>query len=209
MSVTIDQIKQLLEKRDAGVLKDARALKSAVFVPFIEKDNELHILFEVRSKRLTHQPGEICFPGGKVDKSDLTEEITAKRELCEELGLTEDDFTSIAPLDVLVTPFRGTIFPFVGQILSPENISPSEHEVEEVFTVPLSFLLQNKPKTYNMNIHFEPDENFPFDHIPNREAYTKRTHTFPEIFYFYNQYVIWGLTARILHHLIELIKLKH
>ncbi|WP_216829066.1 NUDIX hydrolase [Alkalihalobacterium elongatum] len=209
MSVTLDQIKQLLAKRQAGVLKDARALKSAVFVPIIEKDNELHILFEVRSKQLTHQPGEICFPGGKVDVTDPSEEETAKRELCEELGLTEGDITSIAPLDVLVTPFRGTIFPFVGQILSPNNIIPSEDEVEETFTVPLSFLLETTPKTYNMNIHFEPDENFPFDLIPNREAYTKRTHTFPEIFYFYENYVIWGLTARILHHLLELIKSKH
>ncbi|MFV8826801.1 NUDIX hydrolase [Alkalihalobacterium sp. APHAB7] len=206
MSVNLDQIKQLLAKRDAGVLKDSRALKSAVFVPIIEKDHELHILFEVRSKQLSRQPGEICFPGGKIDVTDPSEEETAKRELCEELGLTDADIATIAPLDVLVTPFRGTIFPFVGQILSPEKVSPSEHEVEEVFTVPLSFLLETEPKMYNMNIHFEPDENFPFDRIPNREAYTKRTHSFPEFFYFYDQYVIWGLTARILQHFIELIK---
>ncbi|OLO38812.1 coenzyme A pyrophosphatase [Alkalihalophilus pseudofirmus] len=209
MSVTIDQIKQKLAQREAGVL-DARSSKSAVFVPFIEKDNELHILFQVRSKQLTHQPGEVCFPGGRVDLTDTSEEETAKRELCEELGLSEADITSIAPLDVLVTPFRGTIFPYVGQILSPNNISPSEHEVEEIFTVPLSFLLQTEPELYKMNIHFEPDENFPFDLIPNREAYTtKRTQTIPELFYFYDQYVIWGLTARILHHLIELIKSEH
>ncbi|WP_238458019.1 NUDIX hydrolase [Alkalihalobacterium alkalinitrilicum] len=209
MSVTIDQIKQKLAQREAGVL-DARSSKSAVFVPFIEKDKELHILFQVRSKQLTHQPGEVCFPGGRVDLTDTSEEATAKRELCEELGLSEADITSIAPLDVLVTPFRGTIFPYVGQILSPNNISPSEHEVEEIFTVPLSFLLQTEPELYKMNIHFEPDENFPFDLIPNREAYTtKRTQTIPELFYFYDQYVIWGLTARILHHLIELIKSEH
>lgn len=195
-----------LKNRERNVLVQKSTMKSAVMIPLIEKDNELYILFEVRSKNLKKQPGEICFPGGKVDKTDTNEEETARRELCEELGLSMEEIETIAPLDVLVTPFRGVIYPFVGEIKTPEFISPNKEEVEEIFLVPLTFLLENKPKTYEMNIHFEPDKDFPFHLIPNEKSYQKRTQRLTEIFYFYNNYVIWGLTAKILTHFLELVK---
>lgn len=44
----------------------------AVLVPVIHKDGEEHLVFEVRSSKLDWQPGEICFPGGRIDKTDAS-----------------------------------------------------------------------------------------------------------------------------------------
>lgn len=205
MSIHLEQIEKIFTNRNAGYLRDSRTMQSAVFIPLFMKNEELHVLFEVRSMKLKTQPGEICFPGGKIDPSDENEEMTAKRELCEELGLTTADIETIAPLDILVTPYRGTIFPYLGQITSPEKIQPNE-EVEEVFAVPLQFLLDSTPLTYKMKVSFEPDDDFPLDIIANKEAYKKRTSTNVELFYRYEKYVIWGLTGRILHHFLEQVR---
>lgn len=196
----LTHLKKDLKDREAAILVPKNTMHAAIFVPLIEKDNELYILFEVRAKHLKKQPGEVCFPGGKVDETDLNEEEAAIRELCEELGLEQKDIEVFAPLDVLVTPFRGIIYPFVGEIKKPELISPNKGEVEEVFLVPLSYLLETEPKQFQMNIHFEADNDFPFDLIANKKSYQNRKQSSIELFYFYNQYVIWGLTARVLQH---------
>ncbi len=71
-------------------------------LPLIQEDGETHVLFEVRAKTLRIQPGEICFPDGRVDEEDRNEEETAIRETCEELGVKKTDVEIAAPLDVLV-----------------------------------------------------------------------------------------------------------
>ena len=68
------EISKVIEKlagRQPEILGHEQLLKYAVLLPLIEVHNETHILFEVRSMSLRRQPGEICFPGGKVDPEDL------------------------------------------------------------------------------------------------------------------------------------------
>ncbi|WP_078552712.1 NUDIX hydrolase [Bacillus alkalicellulosilyticus] len=202
----LQQVLDTLENRPVSILGNRSFMKSAVMLPLIQKEDGLHVLFEIRALHLNSQPGEICFPGGKVDTSDDDVEATATRELCEELGLEKQMVTCYAQLDVLVTPFRGIIYPFVGEIIKPEHIRPNPDEVAKTFTVPLSHLLHTKPEVYDMNISFDAGPTFPFDKIPNKLAYNKRTHTVSEFFYYYEDYVIWGLTAKILHHFLELLK---
>lgn len=202
----LESILATIKNRKAQILGHRNFFKSAVMIPLIKREDDFYILFEVRSLQLKHQPGEICFPGGKFDKSDINEEFTAKRELCEELGLHFHDVETIAPLDILVTPFRGIIYPFVGEIINPHKISPNQAEVSETFLVPLTHLRNNEPEKYKMNIHLEPNEHFPFQIIPNRKSYERRTYESTEYFYYYKDYVIWGITAKILHHFLELMK---
>lgn len=202
----MDAVFSALINRKAHILGHQQSFKSSVMLPLIQREDDTYILFEVRSLKLKHQPGEICFPGGKFDAEDQSMEFTAKRELCEELGLEFDDVKTIAPLDILITPFRGIIYPYVGEIIRPEKIAPNEAEVSEIFYVPLTYLLNTHPETYTMNIHLEPDEQFPYQAIPNGDKYRKRSYKTVEYFYYYNDYVIWGLTAKILHHFLELIK---
>lgn len=206
MSSSFDVIKSSLINRSVDFIGHEQAMKSAVILPLIEKNSEIHILFQVRSEKLNNQPSEIGFPGGKIDRSDANAEAAAKRELREELGIKGGDFEVVAPLDVLVTPFRGVIYPFLGIISPQAQMKINENEVAEVFTVPLQYLLTNEPKTYEMNMHIEPSANFPLDAIANGHSYKGRKNILVEYFYYYDRFVIWGITARILRHFLSLLE---
>jgi peroxisomal coenzyme A diphosphatase NUDT7 len=204
--LSVSSIVSKLEGRQPGVLGQKTTKHSAILLPLVEVNDELSVLFEVRSEHLKSQPGEICFPGGRIDSTDLNAEAAAVRELSEELGVNEDLVEVIAPLDYLVTPFRGVIYPFVGKVEDISKIQPNEAEVAATFTVPLNYLYNQEPKMYEMGITFEPASDFPFHLIPNRKTYNARTQSVQELFYFYEDYVIWGLTARVLNHFLTLTK---
>jgi coenzyme A diphosphatase NUDT7 len=198
-------ITKKLQDRDVHVLDHQLYFKSAVMVPLIEKEDALHIVFEVRSKHLRRQPGEICLPGGRVDKEDGSPLHTAIRETCEELGIFARDIEPIAALDFL--PSSGSIiYPYVGRLLDEVDIQANPDEVAEVFYVPIDFFLKTIPDRYDLHIQLQPQEGFPFHLISNGKDYNWRTGVIPEYFYTYNGYVIWGLTARIIYHFISVIK---
>jgi 8-oxo-dGTP pyrophosphatase MutT (NUDIX family) len=201
----LSAIKRQLTNRKSGIL-GSQAMQSAVIVPLVYVKGELSILFEVRSKKLTKQPGEICFPGGRIDKTDPTPEAAAIRELTEEIGLSEKSINIIAPLDVLVTPFRGIIYPFIGDLQNLDQLKINHDEVDHTFTVPLSYLYEHEPDVHSMKLWFEPSVDFPIDKVPNKRSYSNRYNEIPEYFYYYQDYVIWGLTARILCHFLDITK---
>lgn len=197
-------IKERLADRQSKILGSEEYFKSAVLLPLIVKEDGIHVLFEVRSRMLRRQPGEVCFPGGKIDREDESPEQAALRETCEELGIKKEDMEVIGPLDYMVTPFQTAIYPFAGWIKNPDAIVPNEGEVGEVFTVPLSFFEKNKPDRYDIHFKVEPEQGFPYHLIENGEDYNWRTGKMPEYFYQYEGKVIWGLTARILYHFLSL-----
>lgn len=206
MRLDLSSIENVFKNRNVNVLGHEQMKVSSVLVPLLEKDGDLHILFQVRGKKLRSQPGEICFPGGRVEREDKNETETAIRETCEELGLNREQIKVVAPLDLCINPFHAIIYPFVGVILEPEAIRPHEMEVEEVFTVPLEYLLNYKPKLHPVKFQVKLDESFPYHLIPNGKSYKWRTRQVPEYFYLYDKYVIWGLTARILTNFLTVIK---
>lgn len=179
--------------------------KYAVLLPLIEKENEIHILFEVRSMKLRSQPGDICFPGGKIDKGDPDERYSAIRETSEELGLPEGFISDVLPLDYMVSDYGRIVYPFVGRITGTEQIMPNPDEVAEVFTVPLSYFLHTKPDQYKVHLQVTPEKDFPFDLIAGGKNYNWRDRHIIEFFYKYDGRAIWGLTAKILAHFIALI----
>ncbi|WP_269410673.1 NUDIX hydrolase [Lentibacillus daqui] len=179
--------------------------KHAILLPLIEKNNEVHILFEVRSMKLRSQPGDICFPGGKIDPTDPDPEYCAIRETTDELGISKTSIENISPLDYIVADNGRMIFPFTGTIKNAEQINPSQAEVGEIFTVPLSYFLQVKPEIYKVYFKVIPADDFPFDLIVGGEDYNWQVRHKDELFYQYNGKVIWGLTARILYHFLHLI----
>ncbi|GGB38612.1 coenzyme A pyrophosphatase [Lentibacillus populi] len=194
-----------LTDRQPSILGYEQFRKHAVLLPLIEKNNETHILFEVRSMKLRSQPGDICFPGGKIDKADSTPRQCAIRETTEELGITETNIKDVSPLDYIVSDFGRIIFPFAGRITNPELIKPNISEVGEVFTVPLPYFLSTKPDRYNVQVKVVPEADFPFDLIVGGKNYNWRHYQVDELFYQYNGKVIWGLTAKILNHFISLL----
>ncbi|ETI68160.1 NUDIX hydrolase [Neobacillus vireti] len=195
-----------LKRHNPVILGSEKFAKYAVMLPLIEKEDGIHVLFEVRSLELRRQPGEICFPGGKVDLEDKDERETAIRETMEELGISGENITEVYPLDFMVSPFGMLVYPYTGFISHSELIQPNPAEVGEIFTVPLSFFINKEPEIYHIEFKVVPEEKFPFDLIVGGQNYNWRTRGIEEYFYVYEGRTIWGMTARILAHFIEIIR---
>lgn len=193
-----------LAGREPKIMDYDRYFRSAVTVPIVNIDGADHILFEVRSDTIKRQPGEISFPGGAMEDTDKDSMETALRETSEELGLPRKAMSIIAPLDIVITPFNLMIFPYICKISDYNAINPSSEEVKEIFCVPIDYFILNEPKTYYVSVKVVPSADFPYNLIPNGDNYKWRTSQYPEHFYVYKGYVIWGLTARILLNFLEL-----
>lgn len=200
---------QSLAGRKAQLLDDEKAIKSSVILPLVEDAGKgLSVLFEIRSQDLKGQPGEICFPGGHMEEDDENPQETALRETSEELGVDRSNIEVICPLDILVSPFQLVIYPFLGRIKEGTVFQPFAAEVEEIFTVPLEYLLKAKPLISKTSISVSPPPDFPYHLIDKGENYNWREGCYPVYFYFYENHIIWGLTARILHNFLGLISQK-
>ncbi|WP_342431878.1 CoA pyrophosphatase [Neobacillus sp. FSL H8-0543] len=202
----MESILEKIKNHTPTILGSEKFSKYAVMVPLLKKEDGIHVLFEVRSLELRRQPGEICFPGGRIDVDDTDEKSAAIRETVEELGIDKANISEVYPLDFMISPFGMMIYPFVGLIDNPENIQPNPTEVGEIFTVPLTYFINNEPKIYHVNFKVEPEENFPFNLVVGGENYNWRTRAIDEYFYNYEEKAIWGLTARILAHFIEILR---
>ncbi|MGG1631488.1 NUDIX hydrolase [Rossellomorea sp. NRS-1567] len=202
----VNEILQLFKERTPRILGSETFSEYAILLPLIEVNGQTHVLFEVRSLNMRRQPGEICFPGGRIDRSDSDEKAAAIRETSEELGIHTDTITDVYPLDYIVSPFGTIIYPYVGKInVSIKELKPNQAEVEEIFTTPLTYLQEREPDLYNIKFKMEPEESFPFKQIPGGENYNWQARNMKEHFYYYEDKVIWGLTARVLHHFVKLL----
>ncbi|MDQ1145516.1 coenzyme A diphosphatase NUDT7 [Bacillus sp. SORGH_AS 510] len=204
--MNLENILRKLTNHTPTILGSEKFSKFAIMLPLLQKENEIHVLFEVRSLELRRQPGEICFPGGKIDSQDINEQGAAIRETVEELGISREAIKNIFPLDYMISPYGMIVYPFVGFITEPNKVKPNPSEVGEIFTVPLSFFVNHPPNIYKINFKAEPEENFPYDLIAGGKNYNWRTRDLEEYFYHYNDKVIWGLTAKILVHFIEMVR---
>ena len=196
-----------LRGRQPHIQNEEDHFLSAVLLPLVEKEGQYSILFEVRSNSLNRQPGEVCFPGGKIEKDEMgSPHRTVLREAAEELGIEASQINLIGPLDYLVTPPGTLIYPFVGKILRPEEIKPNRAEVEQVFCVPVDFFIQKKPGKSACDVATRYGPDFPFDRVSPAlygDTWQKRW-SFAVYYYEYGGHFIWGLTARILQNFIKL-----
>jgi len=197
---------EALRDRVPGIIYHERVLKNAVLLPLVEHEGETCVLFEIRASHMKRQPGEICFPGGGVEADDEGQAISALRETCEELGLQPEDIELIAPLDIMVSPFDMIIYPYLGYIKDYTRIAINPDEVDSVFCVPLEFLQDHQPIKTKMKLSVDAHQDYPFELIPQGRNYPFRRGAYPVFFYLWKDHVIWGLTALILHHFLELLK---
>lgn len=114
---------------------------AAVLIALAEKPGGWHVILTKRASTLKHHPGQIAFPGGKVDPGDEGPEAAALREAQEEVGLDPARVRVLGamPVHETVTGFRVT--PFVGVIDGDFTPVPEAGEVEEAFFVPLAHLM--------------------------------------------------------------------
>lgn len=179
--------------------RDDNLWDAAVLLPLVNTPDGISVLFEVRAAKLGWQPGDVCFPGGRAECSDDSFAATALRETCEELGLGVEDVQLIGGLNYLVTHMGPIIHPYVGCIKYINKINFNKDEVDEIFTVPLAFLLNNPPRVAHMELANKAGEDFPFDLLPRQPREWRKRKGYSVYFYEYGGHVIWGLTARILH----------
>ncbi|MCK4257842.1 MAG: CoA pyrophosphatase [Halanaerobiales bacterium] len=202
--MNINDITNKIKNREAMPI-DIKA-KYSVLLPLINVDGELHILFEVRSNDLDTQPGEISFPGGKVESGETFQDA-AVRETSEELNIPIEQIEIINELDYMVSPFNLIIHCYAG-LLNVEDwkkIKFNQNEVAEIFTVPLKFFIDNQPSAYPSYITVQLEEDFPYHLIPNGKDYDWRRGRYPVYFYHYKDYTIWGITAKLMKNFIDIL----
>jgi len=106
----IENITKLLKNKKPHPEGDYQTF--GVLVPLLEINNEIHLLLEVRADTLKNQPGEISFPGGRMEKGEIPKR-TAVRETSEELLIPQEKIHVLGSLDYIVTPFNYIIYPFI------------------------------------------------------------------------------------------------
>jgi 8-oxo-dGTP pyrophosphatase MutT (NUDIX family) len=165
-------------------LPEGRSLRpAAVLVAVDVSGPRADLILTKRSARLKHHPGQIAFPGGKQDPGDASPLAAALREAEEETALPPGHVRVLGTLPVHETVTGFAVTPVVGLIIRPFTPVPERGEVEEVFRVPLSHVID--PARF---------------HVEARRWQGRRRYYFAIP---WGPYYIWGATARILRGLAD------
>lgn len=117
---------------------------AAVLVPIVLRGPDScqpTVLLTQRANHMSTHSGQIAFPGGKVDPQDTSRHNTALREAQEEIGLTPEHVQVIGELPVYVTGTAFWVTPVIALVSPDLQLSPNADEVQDVFEVPLDFLM--------------------------------------------------------------------
>jgi 8-oxo-dGTP pyrophosphatase MutT (NUDIX family) len=167
---------------DEGPRPDPATLKpAAVLVPVVARAPEPTILLTRRAAHLKDHSGQVSFPGGRVHADDASPEETALREAREEIGLDAGRVELLGRMPEYLTRTGFRITPVVAIVTPPFELQRDANEVEEIFEVPLAFLLDPA----------------------NRQRQSREWQGQLRWFYAmpYQQHCIWGATAGMLVNL--------
>ena len=114
---------------------------AAVLVPIVERPDGHTVLLTRRSDHLHDHPGQVCFPGGRLDATDHGPIDAALRETTEEIGLFREYVELAGLLDGYETVTGYGVTPVVAFIRPGFDLTLDEFEVAEAFEVPLAFFL--------------------------------------------------------------------
>lgn len=121
--------------------REGKPTPAAVLVPLVNRPSGLAVLLTQRSADLSDHPGQISFPGGRVDPDDLSLPDTALREASEEIGLPPERVAVLGQLAAYETVTGYRVTPIVGWVEPPFELTLDPIEVADAFEVPLVFLL--------------------------------------------------------------------
>ena len=127
---------------EARMIPDGEAPKpAAVLVPLVARDDGLHMLLTERQPHLRRHAGQVAFPGGRIDDTDVSPVMAALRETEEETGILPGFVEPLGFLDTYLTSTNYRVVPVVGIVRPGFTVLPHEAEVKDVFEVPLAFLM--------------------------------------------------------------------
>jgi 8-oxo-dGTP pyrophosphatase MutT (NUDIX family) len=151
---------------------------AAVLVPLVNRSEGLQLLLTQRSASLPDHPGQISFPGGRVEPADSSHAAAALREAAEEIGLSPAHVDVLGELTQYETVTGYRVTPIVGWVEPPFTLTPDPLEVADVFEVPLNFVLD--PANQLRHFRMIGPRRRDYWAIPYRDRY------------------IWGATAAML-----------
>jgi 8-oxo-dGTP pyrophosphatase MutT (NUDIX family) len=157
---------------------------AAVLVPIVDHP-EPTVLLTQRAQHLPDHPGQVSFPGGKIDKGDANPRASALREADEEIGLDRAHVEPLGYLDLYMTTLGYRIVPVIARVKPGFSLKLNVSEVDATFEVPLAFLMDQN----NVQRH-------------SREWQGMTRHYYAITF---GERYIWGVTAGILRNLHERI----
>ncbi len=189
--------------RKPGIIGEEQFRKYAVLVPLIDTPDGNFLLFEKRANQLRRQPGEICFPGGKLEPDESLEKC-AVRETMEELLILRQQIEVVGPGDIFISPFNLMVYPYLG-VINEYNNTFSTDEVDEIIKIPLEFFLNQQPTRFESRLINQLPEDFPYEWIPEGENYPWAQGIYDVYFYRYGNHTIWGMTAHIVKSMVKLI----
>jgi len=178
----INRLKEFLSKRERKTIPQQGYKPASVLIPLTE-NGKIYILLMKRAKHLTNHPGEISFPGGRLDDNDKNSLETALREVEEEIGIPGYEVNVVGALDDAISITNFHIVPYVGVIPFFYPYSFNKSEIDEIILIPLSFFL-NQPKIEIYRKGNIVKENFVYDYEGN---------------------IIFGLTACLIKNLVEIL----
>ena len=161
--------------------------KAAVLCLFDCNYENLSIILTLRSKKLTIHPGQISFPGGKLNKEENNYDC-ALRETFEEIGIKKQNINTLGELNFYLSGSNFLIKPIVGITEGEYNFFLNKKEVDKVFYFPINFLFERKNLT--------------------KSFYKSKSINKKKFFYdiYWNGMRIWGTTALILVHLSRFVR---
>ena len=165
-----------------------KLIDAAVLIPLLDRRDETMVMLTHRTNNLSTHPGQVAFPGGKVEKNDKDEVATAVRECEEEIGIKGKFLSPLAVLPPYLAFSGFRIYPVIAMVKSGYNILLNESEVSSVFEVPLSFLMSSK-NHQTKSQDFKGSERFYY--------------VMP-----YKEHFIWGVTAGIIRSLYEKVMVE-
>lgn len=190
------EVESGLIQGDSHTSSATSAREAAVLMGLMQRGHGLSVLLTQRPQTMPTHAGQIAFPGGKLQESDVSVEAAAMREAQEEVGLDPGHLQLLGRLPAYRTRSGFCIHPVVATIHAEASIHADSREVDEVFEIPLSFFMNGRFHRMHRANHEGKTWSWwsmPYPQPPNPEV--------PERF-------VWGATAAMLRN-FYLVMLHH
>ncbi|TFF20479.1 CoA pyrophosphatase [Jiella endophytica] len=167
-----------------AAMSRAESRRAAVLVPVVDRgEDEATVILTTRTRSLRQHSGQIALPGGAIDDTDASPEAAAMREAMEEVALDPRFVEPIGRLPRYLARTGFHITPVVGVVAPGFVLEPNPGEVEDVFEVPLGFLMDAANHRQESRV---------------LDGLTRHYFTMP-----FGERFIWGVTAGIIRTLYE------